>query len=259
MLHTESGRHRFPCNINLQVSNIYPSSGRCGRQAGNGGGRRAGSWSQRSKMIGKMTQRAEEKKWGRVRWLGEHGDNREEAIRSILLQRQCQCQMMLEKIEDKAHKKALVLWLDYSVSPGHQWNKEVRTVLRLTRNQWKQKKTVRLCLLKQFKEQCSFALMAEQHGGVQHLCPPTHQSCRARGRAQLLGHSIPSPAITKIYDLVQNLSNSVRKIVWVLPLNTLQLLVSLRTPLFGWLEIFWTNFFWANLYHLFLHQNWLFT
>lgn len=46
----------------------------------------------------------------------------------MLLERQCQT--MLEKTEDKAQKKALVLWLDYSISPGHQQNK----VLRFTRN-----------------------------------------------------------------------------------------------------------------------------
>lgn len=60
--------------------------------------------------------------------MGEHGDKGEEGITGMLLERQCQT--MLEKIEDKAQKKALVLWLDYSISPGQQGNK----VLRLTRN-----------------------------------------------------------------------------------------------------------------------------
>lgn len=61
----------------------------------------------------------------------ELGNKGEEAITGMLLQRHCQ--MLLEKVEDKAQKKALVLWLDYSVSPGHRENKEGRTVLRLTR------------------------------------------------------------------------------------------------------------------------------
>jgi len=67
-----------------------------------------------------------------VRSVGEHGDKGEEGITDMLLQRQRQ--MMLEKKQDTAQKKALVLWLDYSVSPGHQGNKEGRTVLRLIRN-----------------------------------------------------------------------------------------------------------------------------
>lgn len=63
---------------------------------------------------------------------GEHGDKGEEGITGMLLERQCQENR--GKIEDKAQKKALVLWLDYSISPGYQGNKEGRTVFRLTRN-----------------------------------------------------------------------------------------------------------------------------
>lgn len=38
----------------------------------------------------------------------------------MLLERQCQT--MLEKTEDK-ELKALVLWLDYGITPGHQQDK----------------------------------------------------------------------------------------------------------------------------------------